>query len=575
MPLLFVNREYNGYFTINVMEDPNPDNERIFLNTLGHDVRTLTPSFHRKWHFNWNDLFEWGYDNFYDWGPMFLENGTIQSWGNGDAQHYGVNAISTFHKSLEWVNYPVRNTYKTAAGNIYWTFPGRTVVNSDSAYARAYITGPDCTERNAYYRFDWATRVPTHYAWEDVSNARMYGVCALRPDIEYVSSWSSPNTGFNNATSVPTSYISNGSGGRCFYMGNDNAGWTWWLFSIDLSYSGWYIYKIHPTTLAVTTVISNAYPASNTQYQKSWPSNLYRRDSNTRVFYRGDFVSSQLVITRYVWDTSGSAITSGTCTITYPGVNTYTNYANAFTTEGNDAYARNSWCFKPWLFNVGGTNYITFWLIDKSSNAGSGTTRWNSTLKRTMMTYSIGSGSNDNLLTYHSSYTFTNITDIPTDFIPINTAGDRLCVPNNTPGIKFWSFNTTTGWQVDTTYNNISPRMIGVDRTYRVWACTREVGYNSVHAISPSRALDFRINMTANNYSYAGTNITATAIVNAYTTGNTRVATTANLAVVGNNMVFASTGTRYQTVTTSASADTSINLTITAPGMCQITATAL
>ena len=80
MPLLFVNREYNGYFTINVMEDPNPDNERIFLNKLGHDVRTLTPSFHRKWHFNWNDLFEWGYDNLYDYGPMFLENGTIQAW---------------------------------------------------------------------------------------------------------------------------------------------------------------------------------------------------------------------------------------------------------------------------------------------------------------------------------------------------------------------------------------------------------------------------------------------------------------------------------------------------------------
>jgi len=571
MPLLFVNRENNGYYTINVMEDPNPDNERIFLNTWGHDVRTLTPSFHKKWHFNWNDYFEWGYDNQYDYAPMYLENGTIQAWGNGDTQHYGVNAFTTFHKALEWNNFPVRNTFRTAAGNIYWSVLGRTTVNSDSAYARAYITGPDCTSGNAFYRFDWTTRVPTHYCWEDTANSRMYAMCSLRPDIEYVSSWSNPNTGFNNSTSVPTSYISNATGGRCFWMGTDNAGWTWWLFSIDGSYSAYYIYKIHPTTLAVTTVVSNAYPASNTQYQKSWPSNLYRRDANTRVFYRGDFVSSQLVVTRYVWDTSGSVISSGTCTITYPGANTYTNYANAFTTEGVDGtYGRNSWQFKPYLFNVSGTNYLTFWICDKSANAGSGTTRWNSTLKRTMVTYSVGSGTNDNQLSYHSSYTFTNITDLPTDFIPINAAGDKLCVPNNTPGIKFWSFNTSTGWQVDSTYNNITPRCIGVDRTYRVWVCTREQAYNTVHAISPSRALDFRVVMNSTNYTYSGSNITATATINAYTTSNTRVATTATLQIIGTNAVFASTGTNTQSVTTSASADTTVNITITGPGMVQI-----
>ena len=571
MPLIYTNREYNGYYYTNVMEDPNPDNERIFIGTNAHDLRTLTPSFNKKWHFNWNDLYEFSYDNNYDYAPMYLENGTIQAWGNGDAQHYGVNAFTTFHKSLEWANFPVRNTFRTAAGNIYWTSLGRTVVNSDTAYARAYLTTGDCTTGNAFYRFDWATRVPTHYCYEDTSNSRMYAMCSLRPDIEYVSSWTNPNSGFNNGASVPTNYISNGSGGRCFFMGTDNAGWTWWLYSIDLSYSGYYIYKIHPTTLAVTTVVSNAYPASNTQYQKSWPSNLYRRDANTRVFYRGDFVASQLVVTRYVWDTSGSAISSGTCSITYPGANTYTNYANAFTTEGFDAYARNSWMFKPWTFvGSNGTRYITFWICDKSPNNGSGTTRWNSTLKRTMVTYSVGTGTSDNQLTYHSSYTFTNITDLPRDYIPINATGDKLCVPNATPGIKFWSFNTTTGWQVDSTYNSITPRSIGVDRTYRVWAQTREQAYNTVHAISPTRALDFRVVMASSSYAYAGSNIATTATVNAYTTNNTRAVSTATLQIVGTNAIFTSTGTTSQSVTTSSSADTTVNITITGPGIVQI-----
>ena len=69
MPEITVNR-FNGSL-IPVIEDANPNKNRLFINGQGHDETTLAPYWMQNWHFNSSDSFTYG--NVHStWGMMIL-----------------------------------------------------------------------------------------------------------------------------------------------------------------------------------------------------------------------------------------------------------------------------------------------------------------------------------------------------------------------------------------------------------------------------------------------------------------------------------------------------------------------
>jgi hypothetical protein len=256
--------------------------------------------------------------------------------------------------------------------------------------------------------------------------------------------------------------------------------------------------------------------------------------------------------------------------MTYSGANTYATYATRYTTEGTSSYNYYSWHMKPYQFTVDGVNYITFWLTDKFAHTNSGPTRWSTSQKRTMMTYTIGSGTGDDVLTYHSSYTFPTVNDIPRDFMPINATGTQVMAPV-TLQMKFFSFNSSTGWAPTGTYP-YEFRMVGLDQTNRIWGFSREKAQGVLHMITPTIPVTINVVMASTNFTFTGSNISTSCTVDAYGSDGLRISTSVNLAIDGNTMLFTTNSTKNLTVTTSASASTVVNLTITGGGVNNIIA---
>ena len=186
------------------------------------------------------------------------------------------------------------------------------------------------------------------------------------------------------------------------------------------------------------------------------------------------------------------------------------------------------------------------------------------------MTYTIGSGTGDDTLTYHSSYTFPTVNDIPRDFLPINSEGTQVAVPV-TLQMRFFSFNTSTGWSPTGTYP-YEFRTIGLDQTNRIWGISKEKGNNTLHMITPTLPITINVVMASISYTFTGSNISTSCTVDAYGADGLRLAAAINLAIDGGSMIFASTGTKNIVVNTSASATTTVNLTITGGGINNIIA---
>jgi hypothetical protein len=359
-----------------------------------------------------------------------------------------------------------------------------------------------------------------------------------------------------------------------FFLGVDDLGFLHFCGIQDGTslYSTYTFFKIHPTTFATTTIISSSYRSNTTLMSpRSWVSNLRRQSSTRRVMYSSHYdTTPNLAPIRYVWNTADGSVTATNCTMTYPSSNTYATYATRYTTEGYSTNNGANWHMKPWQFTVNGNNYITFWLTDKYAYAGSGVTRWNTSAKRTMMTYTIGAGTGDDVLTYHSSYTFPTINDIPRDFMPINASNTQMMVPV-TLQMKFFSFNESTGWAPTGTYP-YEFRGVGLDQTNRIWGMSKEKGNAVLHMITPTIPVTINVVMASSSFTFTGSNISTSCTVDAYGSDGTRIATSVNLAIDGNTMIFTTNSTKNLTVSTSASASTVVNLTITGGGVNNIIA---
>jgi hypothetical protein len=169
-------------------------------------------------------------------------------------------------------------------------------------------------------------------------------------------------------------------------------------------------------------------------------------------------------------------------------------------------------------------------------------------------------------LVYHSSFV---VPLTPKNIVWLNDARTTLGVFTH---INFYvyTFDPTgvNGWQLTSTlpyqYN-----AVGRDSLNRIWAV--DVGPNQmgrVHLITTSVPATVSVTTAASSYNYSGTTINSTATVNAYDVNGNRLAVSVTLTVSGSSLVFVSNSVQYTTltVTTSTSADTTVNIAIIAAG---------
>ena len=572
MAEIHVKRLAQGYVTL--IEDPVLANNRLFITTMGHDTTTLAPLFQKQWMFTQNDAFNLSYqdDNY---GELMLEKGMVACWSNSDTSApYDNLWMGYYHATLDWNYFPVKPTWKTINGKVLmtrrYTLPQMTTGVGSGATTHYLYGSLDITAGNGSVS-QTDTYAPTYYCYEDVSNARLWGIAQGNSSGSYlVVTQNYESVLGTGATITPSS----NDRSMQFFLGVDDQGFLHCVSVQDGStyYSQYTFWKVHPTTYAVTTIINQSSRIVTGRVNgKAWPSNIRRASSTRRVLYSCHYdTNSVLAPIRYVWNPADGTVVATNCTMTYQGANTYTTYAAMYTTEGGSTYNYHPWHMKGYQFTVDGVNYITFWLTDKMAYAGSGASRWSSAQKRTMMTYTIGAGTGDDVLTYHSSYTFPTVNDIPRDFMPINSAGTQMMVPV-TLQMRFFSFNTSTGWAPTGTYP-YEFRGVGLDQTNRIWGISREKAVAVLHFITPTIPVTINVVMASSSFTFTGSNISTSCTVDAYGSDGLRLSTSVNLAIDGNTMIFTTNSTKNLTITTSASASTVVNLTITGGGVNNIIA---
>lgn len=242
-------------------------------------------------------------------------------------------------------------------------------------------------------------------------------------------------------------------GGWKFFIGKDTAGEYAWVLHIDTASttvaaanagSPYYVrkYLLTRAQATETTVLGATKPASELQNVIIFgPSNL-RTDSTTRkVFYSSHIANSVLAPLRFVINMEGGTAVSTACTLTYPSGTTFATYCTPPTANNYSNFGYNVWWAKPHQWEQGGVRYITFCNHDKYFWAN--TARFPTRLARTWLTYTIGTSTSDEQLTFHSAITFENASEFPLSWMPYTQNGQKIVICNTT-NTAVWTFTPTS-----------------------------------------------------------------------------------------------------------------------------------
>lgn len=543
-------------------------------------------------------------------GYIQLQKGTVSSfaWSDSSAtfgnsgNFYSNNTAGgqydTYWHSLDFVNFPASKSWKSLiTGYVHMLHMPFSFFSQDDRTPMAWFTYfPDITSgvnnssNNSAIITNYGNFLPTVFCYEDPIYGVMYGIRSVSRTQYRIYSYQNYNSG---NTINQNNLIINAGSKRPFFIGTDNQGYTYWCLVQQAAGSGYDIIKVDPRNQYSQFVVQGNIPTVSNSFahQNRWPSNL-RRDSNTRyVFYSSHTDAGQQISPiRYVLDPTTGNVNTGGVNVAYPGFFNMTNYASAIggsreTSVGPYGFNPtptydNTWCMKPWQFTSSGNNYITFWIVDQNASPAAGlvytgtaatnyTTnaqlRWANTAQRTMLTYSFPSGNTDNLFTYHSSYTFPTLQDIPKAFMPIN-ANNTLMAVVSTNKTNFFAWNNTTGWAAGGVYNQ-EFRMLGMDITNRIWGYAMDKNNGSIHILTPSLSVNVVINMAASSYTYTGTTISTSAAINAFDFTGSRISANVTLTIDGTTMVFATNGLKTLNIQTSTVADTTVGLNIYGGGV--------
>lgn len=458
----------------------------------------------------------------------------------------------------------------------------------------------------------WPNRFGSTVVWEDAANNSLWTINTSKPGKPYpivIKGYlgNTPSTfapfnnsqGFwseNNPGTSEVMIATNNHGRKLFFLGNDFSAQTYWVTANNnaggcpinihrMSGSNGASVPLYTIRGVVATHASGSQGTGSTSQTNLniMPSNA-RRDAATPtriVFYTGHYTdTNNLQPIRFTFNQVNGNVAFDYCNVSYPGSTGYSTYSAMLANNGSNPIGADTqsgvdtYWHKPHQFTSNGNTYITFFMADQFATGNNtvqgnvlGSQRWNTPARRTVLTFQTGSGTNDQALSYHSSFNFPTWADIPKNYMPINANGTLLIVPQSgKTSFLRWIDTANTGWNVSSTYNT-EFRSLGLDSTNRIWGIAMDKNNGNIHIIANTIPVNVAVVMANTNFTYTGATLNTTAAVNAYDFSGSRLTANVTLTIDGGTMTFAQNGSRSFTLTTSNTADTIVNLNISGGGL--------
>ena len=315
-------------------------------------------------------------------------------------------------------------------------------------------------------------------------------------------------------------------------------------------------------------------------------------ESNIYYAYAPGFnaTTGDMSVLRFKWNKAADTFSIEACTLNMSGSGgTIQDFITHH--QSNDSY-NPFFTLNTVLTKMSSDYFLSIYYthgLDKGLDANTTTTR------RNLTTFSIGA--DFSTLSYHSSTSFPALAAMALD------ADCSQLMSIETGSVKYWSF-TVNGFVQSANESGIF-QAISSDSDGRLWG----TAYNSsdftessndsnlylvstntttnltstggqvyqpfdigLHLISADLPASASVSFEDSSITYTGSNLAKNLIVNAYDTSNARVQKTVQLKITGNNAVFTSNSGSSLTTQTSASADTTVGLTITGAGFINVSA---
>ena len=281
--------------------------------------------------------------------------------------------------------------------------------------------------------------------------------------------------------------------------------------------------------------------------------------SGNKAFYIPYFDTNNNYFPFYVqWNVSNDTFTRN-ADVTVSGTLSSTHLLNLNGIKGTTG-SFNSLIYNE-VHSLSSTKYITVFPLEGEYQANDAVTSG-----RSFVTYSIDS-SDPKALTFHSAET----ADLTIKNVVWLNDAKTLMGLFHYGKFCVYSFSSANGWSKTSTIP-YTLAGVGRDTTDRIFAVADEAGaHGTLHLITPTIPVTVVLTPAATSYNYSGSNINSTIAVSAYGIDGTRIATTVNLTVAGTTIQF-SGGATTTAVTTSTTADTNVNITITGAGLSDILA---
>jgi len=266
----------------------------------------------------------------------------------------------------------------------------------------------------------------------------------------------------------------------------------------------------------------------------------------------------------YQWNQTTDNFTRLTdITMVYPGTSFGSVWAyDTYSSTSVDATYGMQRAWYTETFVSSSTRYLIFMQLH-----GAGGLFDSSPAMRTFPTYSI------NTSTY-KTLTYTGKIEVPATPKNIVWLSDDRTILGIFCHANFYVYTFTTGAGWTQTGNfPFQFNAVGRDNMGRIWAQDTGLGWGRIHLLTLNVPISIVVTSDASSYNYAGTSVTANVTVNAYNYTGSRIATSVKLVIDGGAMTFAGSNLT-KTITTSASADTVVPVTITGGGVANIIASA-
>lgn len=571
------------------MEDPDSEFQRIFIENQAFDVKNLTPRIGEF--FRWagaNDqvgITDGG--NWYDW-PIAMTSGkhggswsdSRQAWQGGIGRWDPWLLVLDYDHPLPLSKFFIEFDSGTNKRNYTSAFYPRDITTNNLRCD--YWVGDNLTSTASY-------KVNTQNIWPIPLFRRPDGIWFLldvNQDYNYPSILENDPDSFNYYTlrtiaSMHQFFIGeDGNGGANFLEvhSNTHAYSVYNYGSIDENQSPGFTAGANPDLQNVT--------GGYTGVINQFPSNFKKTTAQRKVFYSSHFNASGILSPkRIVWHKDSNRFFYNDCTVTYPGTDTYSTYSAPPANNNFSTGLSNNWWIKGHVFKHESVDYITFCTSEKCIHNYTGE-RWTTAERRTWITYSIGSGYDDDQLTFHSAITWPAIEDFPRSWVPTNHPGNQMMV-FQTGKYSLLNFETLSGWAVSHS-EQLDIRAYGQDSTGRIWGITRgtalatqtgatannasNVGYNSIYILDPGLGYKITIEMASPSYDYLGTTINTSCQVSIKDDSDAYFENNLKLIIIGDSMKFNSNNQKTIDILTSNSGPVTVNIDIISSGVSYITA---